>query len=231
MTKEELKQKLEEKGIPADEEVISKLEMYLSMISDTNKVMNLTAITDPEAIREKHFYDSLLLYPYVKDAAALIDVGTGAGFPGIPLKIVCPDLKVTLLDATKKKCDFIQRVIKELGLKKAEVVCGRAEELAHKGMRAEIVTGRAVSNLRMLSELCLPLCKMKGRFIAMKGPMGNEELREAENALQVLGGKLLETVKEELPSGDTRVNLIFEKYKPTPKGYPRRFAEIKKKPL
>ena len=224
MTREELEKKLSEREIPVTEEMLDQLEQYLSMIVSTNAVMNLTAITEEGAIREKHFYDSLLLYPYVKDAKTLIDVGTGAGFPGIPLQIVLPDCHVILMDATKKKCDFLRRVI-------TEFLHGRAEELAHRGLRAEVVTARAVSELRILAELCVPLCKMKGRFIAMKGPMGHEELASAQKALQTVGARLKEETEEILPSGDIRVNLVFEKYKPTPKENPRRYAEIKKKPL
>lgn len=231
MTREELEKKLSEREIPVTEGMLDQLEQYLSMIVSTNAVMNLTAITEEGAIREKHFYDSLLLYPYVKDAKTLIDVGTGAGFPGIPLQIVLPDCHVILMDATKKKCDFLRRVITELGCRNAEVLHGRAEELAHRGLRAEVVTARAVSELRILAELCVPLCKMKGRFIAMKGPMGHEELASAQKALQTVGARLKEETEEILPSGDIRVNLVFEKYKPTPKEYPRRYAEIKKKPL
>ena len=231
MTREELVQKLQEKGITLTSEMADQLEKYLEMIVETNRVMNLTAITEEGAIREKHFYDSLLLAPYAKDADTLLDVGTGAGFPGIPLKIACPDTKVILMDATKKKCEFLRRVIAELGLKNIEVINGRAEELAHRGCRAELVTARAVSNLRMLAELCLPLCKMKGLFIAMKGPSADEELHEAENALNILGGEFVASNRETLPGGDVRINLVFRKRKPTPKGYPRRYAEIRKKPL
>ena len=231
MNSSQYKDYLKDLGILLDEEKISMLERYLDLLVETNKKMNLTAIKEPEEIWEKHFLDCSLIGKEVEGKERLIDIGTGAGFPGLVIKILYPELFVTLVDETKKKIDFLNQVKEELGLKKLQILHGRAEELAHRGLRGDVVTARAVSNLRMLVELCGPLTKMNGIVVAMKGPGAYQEKEEAENAAKTLGLKYVEAKEYELPESGKRINLIYQKYKPTPKGYPRRFAEIKKKPL
>ncbi len=230
MNKQELNEALVKFGLVIDEKTSDQLEQYLIYILAENMRTNLTAIKDPEEIRSKHFLDSLSLYKYAKDSPDLIDVGSGAGFPGIPLAIVLPRLKVTLVEATRKKCDFLEMAVKELKLKNVTILNTRAEELPG-SYRAELVTARAVAGLNELAELCLPLVKRKGLFIAMKGPKYKEEKEKAKYALEFLGGKEKEIQEYLLPGNEQRYNLVYEKVKATPAGYPRRYALIKSKPL
>ena len=230
MNKQELSEALVNFGLIIDEKTSDQLEQYLIYILAENMRTNLTAIKDPEEIRSKHFLDSLSLYKYAKESPDLIDVGSGAGFPGIPLAIVLPRLKVTLVEATRKKCDFLEMAVKELKLTNVTVLNTRAEELPG-SYRAELVTARAVAELGILAELCLPLVKRKGLFIAMKGPKYQEEIEKAKYALAFLGGKEKEIHEYQLPGNEQRFNLVYEKVKATPAGYPRRYALIKSKPL
>ena len=230
MNKQELNEALVNFGLIIDEKTSDQLEQYLIYILAENMRTNLTAIKDPEEIRSKHFLDSLSLYKYAKEAPDLIDVGSGAGFPGIPLAIVLPRLKVTLVEATRKKCDFLEMTVKELKLKNVTILNNRAEELPS-SYRTQLVTARAVAGLNELAELCLPLVKRKGLFIAMKGPKYQEEIKEAKYALEFLGGKEKEIQEYLLPGNEQRFNLVYEKVKATPQGYPRRYALIKSKPL
>ena len=197
--------------------------------------MNLTAITQPEEVVEKHFLDSmtLLSWPKLKQGAKVIDVGTGAGFPGIPLKIMRPDIDLTLLDGTMKRLNFLGEVCAALKVS-ARRVHKRAEEAGlDKTMREryDLATARAVASLPVLAEYCMPLIKMKGHFIAMKGPAAEQELEEAANALETLGAGEPEVLSLSLPGGEERKLILCQKLRFTPKGYPRHGGTILKHPL
>lgn len=210
-------------------------QRYFELLIEWNEKINLTAITDPEEVVEKHFVDCLTLLANcrIKPQAKLIDVGTGAGFPGIPLKIMRPDIQLTLLDGLNKRLKFLGEVCNELGLE-AECVHKRAEEagLDHK-MREnfDVVTARAVAPLNVLAEYCLPLVKMKGYFLAMKGPGADKELDGAESALDLLGGTDIEIISVDLPTAGERNIIQVQKKVFTPKGYPRHGGTISKHPL
>ena len=202
---------------------------YCDLLIEWNEKINLTTITDRNDIYLKHFYDSVILDELYDLRGSLCDIGSGAGFPGIPLKIVKPELNVVLMEPIKKRCVFLETVIKELKLEGITVVNTRAED--YKEQRFDYTTARAVAALNILSELCLPLTRKGGHFLAMKSVKAQEELESAQNAIKILGGKVLET-KEITLSGDIhRVIIDIEKVKGTPAGYPRRYASIKKKPL
>ncbi len=192
MNFKEMQSLLLEKGIKVTDEMIVKFQKYLDLLMEWNQKINLTALKTEEEIIEKHFYDSLLMAEEIKfDDQSLLDVGTGAGFPGIPLKIVFEDLFVTLLEPTLKRVNFLDIVIKELGLKKIVTINKRAEDYV-KDARSyyDLVTARAVSRLNMLLELCMPLVKVDGLFLAMKGSKGEEEIQESINALKILNGEI-----------------------------------------
>lgn len=236
---EDIRQKLilESKnlGIKITAEQAAKFQKYMELLVEWNEKLNLTAITEPEEILEKHFLDSLttLLACKPKDGSKVLDVGTGAGFPGVPIKIVRPDLQVTLLDGSNKRLNFLGELCSELGVE-CRRVHKRAEEAGlDKAMREnfDIVTARAVAQLRILCEYCLPLVKMKGYFIAMKGPGANEELFEARNALDILGGDKVDVKQVQLPNAGERNLIVVRKLSFTPKGYPRHGGTIIKHPL
>lgn len=209
-------------------------EIYLKELLAWNKKYNLTAITDPEEIRIKHFEDSLALLQAIQlTNQSVIDVGTGAGFPGIPLKIVCPGIKLTLLEATKKKVEFLKHIVSALNLADVEIIRGRAEEIA-KGKREtfDIVVSRAVAKLNVLCEYCLPFVKIGGMFVAYKEKKVEEEVAKASKAIEILGGRLKEIKKVKLPNSDiVRSLVIIEKTSPTPSNFPRRAGMAKKRPL
>lgn len=222
-------------GIKINSAQAEQFQLYLELLLEWNEKMNLTAITDPAEVQEKHFLDSLTLLTCckIKEGAKVIDVGTGAGFPGIPLKILRPDIKLTLLDGLNKRLVFLGEVCSALGME-AERVHKRAEEAGlDKKMREsfDIATARAVAPLNILSEYCLPLVKMKGLFIAMKGPGAQEELQEAERALDVLGGTDRKIVSLTLPTAGERNLVVVQKKAFTPKDYPRHGGTITKHPL
>ncbi len=204
---------------------------YAKLLQEWNQKMNLTAIDDFEEILYKHFLDSILIVPLCKDIAHLCDVGSGAGFPGLVLKIMLPDLQITLVEPTKKKTDFLKIVIDELKLDKIQVINARIEDCHDLKEQFDIVTARAVASLPILCELCLPFVKDKGQFIAMKGPLGLQEAKLAENAIQLCGGQLILQDQSTLPDESIRYNLVIQKIKSTPKIYPRVYSQIKKKPL
>lgn len=227
MKLEELKEKT---GLTDEQTALFK--QYSDLLTEWNQKMNLTAITSPEDITEKHFYDCLLPCMKIKPSGKVADVGSGAGFPGIVWKIAYPELSVTLIEPTGKRCMFLNTVIRELKLNGIETVNARAEDYV-KSHREEydLVTARAVANLRILAELCLPLTKKNGMFLAMKGQAGSEENRAAENALEKLGAKLEVSQEETVGEGEKRVNLWYRKIRNTPAEYPRHYSQIKKKPL
>lgn len=238
------KKDLKELHITLSDVQFEQFMKYYELLIEKNKVMNLTAITDFDGVMKKHFVDSLSLVKVCDlDAAlSLIDVGTGAGFPGIPLKIVFPSLKVTLLDSLQKRVGFLQEVIEELELTGIEAVHGRAEDFAKPGQLREafdLCVSRAVANLSVLSEYCLPYVKVGGSFISyksdkvsMESEQNKTEIEQAEHAISVLGGRLTTQEGFILPSSDIYRNLIvIEKCRPTPKQYPRKAGTASKKPL
>lgn len=210
-------------------------QKYLELLLEWNEKINLTAITDPYEAAEKHFLDSLTLLSHckIKQGAKVIDVGTGAGFPGVPLKIMRPDLEMTLLDGLNKRLVFLGEVCSSLGIE-AKRIHKRAEEAGLDSKMREsydIVTARAVAPLNVLAEYCLPLVKMKGCFLAMKGPGAKEELNEAQKALDILGGTEVELISLSLPTAGERNIVSVQKRAFTPKGYPRHGGTITKHPL
>ena len=221
-------------GIELSEKEIEKFFSYKEILIERNKEMNLTAITEEQEVIVKHFIDSLTINKYISSNSSLIDVGTGAGFPGIPIKIIREDVKVTLLDSLNKRLKFLDEVIEMNNLKNIITVHGRAEDVAHQlGFREkyDYVTARAVANLSTLSELCLPFLKVGGKFICMKGN-SIEELDEAKKALEILGGKVVDIESFMLPNTDIERNIIIiEKIKNTPNKYPRKAGTPAKEPL
>ncbi len=210
-------------------------QVYMEMLLEWNEKINLTAITDPEEIVVKHFVDSLtlLLACKIKPGAKVLDVGTGAGFPGVPLKIVRPDVELTLLDGLNKRLVFLGEVCARLGLE-SQRVHKRAEEAGlDKKMREsyDLVTARAVAPLQVLCEYCLPLVKMKGFFVAMKGPGAREELAASKKALGILGGDEVKLLPLEDFGAGERNLIVVQKKSFTPKGYPRHGGTITKHPL
>lgn len=209
-------------------------ESYYKLLIEWNKKINLTRITEPEEVVIKHFVDSLTLLKYcdIKQGASVIDVGTGAGFPGIPLKIARPDIKLTLLDSLNKRLNFLNEVCGQLEIN-ADLVHARAEDGAKDNKHREkydIAVSRAVARLNTLSEYCLPYVKVGGQFISMKGPELTEELSEAKTAIKTLGG-MINKVNEFTIKDSGRTIVVVDKISPTPKQYPRHSSKIKSKPL
>lgn len=214
---------------------LEKLDRYAQLLVDWNQKINLTAITDPEEIALKHFFDSLLLLNFhsILDGASLIDVGTGAGFPSTPLAIVRPDLRITQMDSLNKRVTFLNEVASQLNLS-LSTIHSRAEDsarLLELREQFDYATARAVANLRVLSEYCLPYVKPGGYFLAMKSGEIEEELEEAKGAIKELGGKTREVKLYCLPDGSGRSVIVIEKISQTPTKYPRNPNKIKKSPL
>lgn len=211
------------------------LDKYYNILFETSKVMNLTTITEEEEVYIKHFYDSILCLNKVDkfENMRLLDIGSGAGFPGIVLKIVYPKLSITLLEPTKKRCDFLEKVIKVIGLNDINVVNDRAENYIKNCRESyDIVSARAVASLEILSELALPYVKKDGYFIAMKGQNYQEEIDKSKHAISILGGIINNIYTYELPKNcGSRSIIMIKKVKNTPEIYPRIFAKIKKNPL
>ncbi len=231
MTINELAETCEKLNIPIHSKQQEQLMRYAGLLKEWNEKMNLTAIVEDSEILEKHFLDSI--YPLTDTTVngSVCDVGSGAGFPGLVWKIVRPDLEVTLLEPTGKRCTFLQAVIDELGLENVKVVNARAEEFVKENReRFDVVTARAVANLSLLSELCIPLVRVGGIFLSMKGSSGQDEMEKATKAITLLGCRLQDVKVHTLDSGN-RVNLIYYKEKATPVKYPRNYGQMKKKPL
>lgn len=234
MTEQEFYMRLKEKGIILTERQQAQFEKYYEILVEWNQKMNLTAITDKEDVYLKHFYDSITIaFDFPFSSQTIIDVGAGAGFPSIPLKIVYPQLKVTIVDSLNKRITFLNHLFEQLQLKDCQAIASRAEDYAQKHREsADIVMARAVARLNILDELCLPLVKVDGYFLSLKGKKAKEELTEAQKGIQLLGGKVISNIEFTLANhDDQRSNIIIRKIKATPKKYPRPFAKIKKQPL
>lgn len=222
-------------SISFTEKQLEQFRMYYEMLVEKNKVMNLTGITEWDEVLEKHFLDSISLIRAIdlnKDLS-VIDMGTGAGFPGIPLKIAFPNLKITLADSLNKRVLFLQKVIDALELEGIEAIHGRAEDLARDKKYREnydLSVSRAVANLSTLSEYCLPFVKIGGQFISYKSGEVDEEVNESKSAVFLLGGKIKDTIKFELGESG-RSFIIIDKVNGTPKTYPRKAGTPSKKPL
>lgn len=212
---------------------LDQLDVFARLLVDYNRKVNLTAITDPEGIENKHFLDSLLFACQPEVAGRLVDVGAGAGFPGIVTKIYKPDLELTLMEPTGKRVEFLKYACAQLGLAGVEFARERAEEAARKHWREtfDLASARAVAALPMLAEYCLPLVKVGGSFLAMKGASGGEELAAARGAIRKLGGEYRETRDFSLPGGDARSLILCKKISQTPPVYPRNGGKIAKSPL
>ncbi|MBQ1461029.1 MAG: 16S rRNA (guanine(527)-N(7))-methyltransferase RsmG [Selenomonas sp.] len=237
MFKEELQKAAAEYGINLSETQIAQYNRYFELLIEWNEKINLTAITAPKDVAIKHIIDSITAYDAAlfQAGTTVIDVGTGAGFPGLPLKIFCPEIKLTLMDSLNKRIKFLQTVVEELGLKDVECVHARAEEGARNKKYREsfdIAVSRAVARLPVLCEYCLPFVKKGGHFIALKGMQYNDEAEEAVKAIKVMGGSRTEIRPVKLPEiDDKRAVIIINKTMPTPKTYPRKAGTPTKNPI
>ena len=237
MFKEELAKAAAEYGISLSDTQMEQYNRYFELLVEWNEKINLTAITEPKEVAIKHMIDSITAYDekLFKDGTTVIDVGTGAGFPGLPLKIFCPEIKLTLMDSLNKRIKFLQTVVEELGLKDVECVHARAEEGARNKKYREsfdIAVSRAVARLPILCEYCLPFVKKGGHFIALKGMQYHDEAEEAAKAIKVMGGSKTEIRPVKLPElDDKRAVITITKTMPTPKAYPRKAGTPTKNPI
>lgn len=226
-----------ELGLDIDDTMANKFLTFKDLLIEWNKKINLTGITDEKEIMIKHFLDSLscILSGVLRHDSKIIDVGTGAGFPGVPLKIYYEDLKLTLLDSLNKRIKYLEEVCKEVGFNNYELIHGRAEDYGkNKDYREkyDIAVARAVADLAILSEYCLPFVKKNGYFIAQKGPDIENEVENSKKAIEILGGRVSDIVKVKLPNSDINHSLvIIEKVIETPKKYPRKPGTPSKKPI
>lgn len=235
LNKDLLYKTIEKFEIVLDDEAFSRLDTFAEMLIETNKTFNLTAIKEPDDVTVKHFADCLSIFRYVDipENAKIIDVGTGAGFPGLVLKLFRPDIQMTFLDSTRKRLGFIENVLKECDVQ-GEIVHMRAEEAAQLSKYREkydFATARAVAALPVLSEYCLPFVKVGGSFISMKSADSNEELIESKQAISILGGNVTEDILFDLVEDMPRRIVRVKKNSQTPTKYPRPSAQIAKKPL
>ncbi|NYF25544.1 16S rRNA (guanine(527)-N(7))-methyltransferase RsmG [Sporosarcina sp. JAI121] len=237
MNVEQFIQALKEKGIELNEMQLLQFSQYFKLLVEWNEKMNLTAITDAPSVYLKHFYDSIsaAFYMDLNVRKTICDVGAGAGFPSIPLKICFPDLDVTIVDSLNKRIGFLKALAEELQLENVHFVHARAEDFGQNPKYREkfdIVTARAVARLSVLAELCVPLVKKGGIFIAMKGSAADDELGDAKKALSVLGATIKEEHSFTLPMEDSERNIfVFDKEKVTPKKYPRKPGVPNKSPI
>lgn len=232
-----LQDKLEMLSVEVDRKKIDQFNQFYDLIVEWNNVMNLTAITDYKDVVEKHFLDSLSIERILKldDLKTVMDVGTGAGFPGMPLKIIYPELKITLLDSLNKRVKFLNEVIRQLELKNIDAIHGRAEDIGKNENYREkydLCVSRAVANLATLSEYCMPFVKVGGVFVSYKSGDNDEEVLKSKKAISLFGGKIEEVVKFQLPGTDiNRAFVKIKKIKGTPKKYPRKSGIPSKEPL
>jgi len=229
--KQTLRALLPKQQLSLTEDQLDTFERFGQLLLEKNQVMNLTAITEPEKVAELHFFDSLALLNAADfKGKRVIDVGCGAGFPGVPLKIAEPTIELTLLDSLGKRMDWLREILPELGLD-ASVVTARAEEFVSTCReRFDLAVSRAVARLNVLCELCLPYVKVGGCFLAMKGQLADVELEEAKKAISILGGSVERVYAYDVENAIHRA-VVIRKEKPTPAKYPRAFAKIKKAPL
>ncbi|MGE7919351.1 16S rRNA (guanine(527)-N(7))-methyltransferase RsmG [Viridibacillus sp. NPDC093762] len=237
MNEEQFVQALKEQGIELSEGQLKQFHTYFELLVEWNEKMNLTAITDQPSVYLKHFYDSIsaTFYMDFNKVQSICDVGAGAGFPSIPIKICFPHLKVTIVDSLNKRIQFLTHLSEQLHLDHVEFVHSRAEDFGQNPKYREqfdLVTARAVARLSVLSELCIPLVKTNGHFVAMKAASGDEEMKDAKKALTVLGAKLIDSYSFLLPIEDSERSIfIFNKTKNTPKKYPRKPGVPNKSPI
>ncbi len=231
--RERMKNKAAQYGIMVTDRQLEQLDMYAALLVEWNERMNLTSILEPEEIETKHFLDCMLAAQLCRAGERLADVGTGAGFPGVVMKIMQPEIAITLVDSLEKRLTFLAEVGRQLGLDMT-YIHARAEDAGHEPDLREAfdtITARAVAPLNVLAEYCLPLTKTGGRLIAMKGRSAADEVESAAAAIEILGGKTADEREFTLPDGSERQIIIIEKAAPTPDKYPRRASAIKKKPL
>lgn len=237
MKPEELYARLAELGFPLTDRQKEQYERYFELLVEWNEKINLTAITEKEEVYLKHFYDSIapILQGLIENQPVrLLDIGAGAGFPSLPMKILFPELDVTIIDSLNKRINFLHLLAEELGLSGVHFYHGRAEDFGQeKAFRAQfdIVTARAVARMQVLSELTIPYLKVGGRLLALKASNAPEELEEAKNALNLLFSKVEDNLQYELPNGDPRYITVVEKKKETPNKYPRKAGMPNKRPL
>lgn len=238
MNPERFKSSLAEAGIQLNDQQMAQFNRYFELLVEWNEKINLTAITALEEVYLKHFYDSLTVAMYVEMADQkyrLVDVGSGAGFPSIPLKIALPNLDITIVDSLNKRINFINEVVNELGLEGVHAYHDRAETFGQNPQfrgQFDFATARAVARLNLLAEFCLPLVKKDGQFLAMKAQKSDDEIEEAKHAIAILGGKFVEDIQFDLPAeaGERHI-LRIEKPKETPNKYPRKPGKPAKSPL
>ena len=232
-----MKEAANEVGLELTEVQYEQFIKYMRLLQEWNEKINLTAITEDEEVIKKHFIDCIKAFKSdaIKNARNIIDVGTGAGFPGLPIAIMNPNVEVTLLDSLNKRINYLNIVVRELGLKNVTTIHSRAEDGARKQELREkfdVATSRAVANMAVLSEFCMPYVRKGGYFVALKGPSIYEELKNAGNAIKTLGGELKGIIEVSIEETDLKHNIVeVEKIKPCPKTYPRKAGTITKKPL
>lgn len=239
MNPEQFVQELSKRNFKLNEKQINQFNQYFTSLIAANQKVNLTRITEEDDVYLKHFFDSLTpLFTFsevFKPGDTVCDVGAGAGFPSIPLKILQPELKVTIVDSLGKRLTFLQDLIEKLQLQDVTLVHGRAEDVGQNKLYREqfdIVTARAVANMAVLSEYCLPLVKKSGYFVALKGPKAEKELQDGQKAISLLGGKVIQTEELQLPtSSEERTLILVQKVKVTPKKYPRQAGTPHRKPI
>lgn len=239
MNPEEFAAALREHNVELDAQQLAQYQQYYERLVAVNEHMNLTAITERDEVYLKHLYDSLTLawaYPELQtEELHMIDVGAGAGFPSLPLKIAFPQLQITIIDALNKRINFLRDLVKELGLEGVTVEHARAEEFGNKTAPAreqyDVATARALARLNVLGELTLPFVKVGGVLLAMKGSAADEELAEAKKAITTLGAEIGDQIDVSLPNGDPRSVIVIKKVKNTPKKYPRKPGDPVRKPL
>lgn len=226
-----------EAGIELTEEQYNKFIKYKELVLEWNQKINLTAITEDSEFITKHFIDCIKIFKSneIKNANSIIDVGTGAGFPGIPIAILAPEKKVCLLDSLNKRINFLDTVVSDLNLKNVRTVHSRAEDGARNSEFREnfdVAVSRAVANMTVLSEFCLPYVKVKGSFVALKGPAIEDEISESKNAIKKLGGEIKNIIEVDIEGTDLHHNIVIvDKVKECPKQYPRKAGTVSKKPL
>lgn len=226
-----------EVGFNLTENQYNQFMEYMKLLQEWNEKINLTAITEDEEVIKKHFIDCIKAFKSdaVKNAKTVIDVGTGAGFPGLPIAIMNPNINVTLLDSLNKRINFLNTVVAKLELKNVVTIHSRAEDGARKPELREnfdVATSRAVANMAVLSEFCLPYVKLNGYFVALKGPSIDEEIREGKKAIGTLGGELESIIEVNIEESDLKHNIVeIKKIRKCPKTYPRKAGSINKKPI